>query len=290
VVVNVHHLGDLIEDVVGDGAAFGLKVRFSVERELLGTGGGLGYARRLFRSEPVLVMNAKVVADVDLKAFIEAHESAGRDVVATMALRRAPLGSSFAPVEVDEAGRVIAIRGVRGTYQPVGHVRPMMFTGIHVVTSRLLNRLPSQGESDVIAQAYVPALQSGEAVRFYEVPGYFEEHSTPERYWEGNMALLNKPSLISSAPGPLVGAELSCIIHATVDLQPPYRLCEGALIEAGAVVGPNVVVGAGATVVRNARLANTVVWPGVVVEGEVLNAVVTKEGVVPIATGHNSVM
>ncbi|MDX2023799.1 MAG: NDP-sugar synthase [Deltaproteobacteria bacterium] len=283
VVVNVHHLSEMIEDAVGDGSAFDVHVRFSFERDLLGTGGGLVAARRLFRSEPVLVMNAKVVADVDLKSFISAHAAGGPDVVATMALRPAPAGSAFAPVEVDEAGRVVAIRNARGAYKPVGQVRAMMFTGIHVVTTRLLDRLPRQGESDVIGDAYLPALQMGEVVRFVEVPGYFEEHSTPERYWQGNMALLRKPALISSAPGPLVGADPSCIIHATADLHPPYRICEGALIEAGAVVGPNVVVGAGATVLRNSHLSNTIVWPGVVVDGEVTNAVVTKDDVVPIA-------
>lgn len=285
VVINVHHLGELIEDTVGGGNNFGLSLRFSFERELLGTGGGLAFARRLFRGEPVLVMNAKVVADVDLRAFIEAHKAGGPEVVATMALRPAPAGSTFAPVEVDEAGRVVAIRGERGSYAPVGALRPMMFTGIHIVTSKLLDRLPREGESDVIAAAYLPALQNGEAVRFVEVGGYFEEHSTPESYFAGNMALLNNPSLVTNAPGPIIGADLSCIVHATAELNPPYRICEGALIEAGAVVGPNVVVGAGATVGRNAHVSRSVLWPGVTAQGEVKGAVVTMEGVVQVEGG-----
>lgn len=281
VVINLHHLGEQIEDVVGDGVAYGVKVRYAFEQELLGTGGGLANARRLFRSEPVLVMNAKVVADLDLGQVIKAHESSP-GTEATMALREAPAGSTFAPVEVDETGRVIGIRGERGSVKPVGAVRPLMFTGIHIVSSALLDRLPTQGESDVIADAYLPALRAGAHVGAVEVTGYFEEHSTPERYLAGNLALLRQPGLVSNSPGPLVGAEPSTIIHATAELIPPYRVGEGALIEAGAHVGPDVVIGAGATVSRNARLVRTVVWPGVTVEGQVADAVCCPEGVVEV--------
>lgn len=280
-VVNLHHLGEQIEDAIGDGSAYGVSVRYSFEQELLGTGGGLVKARPLFRSEPVLIMNAKVVVDVDLTTIIAAHAaSAGAE--ATMALRPAPPGSSFAPVEVDATGRVIGIRGERGSHAPVGAVRAMMFTGIHIVGSKLLDRLPREGESDVIADAYLPALRAGALVASVEVSGYFEEHSTPERYLAGNFALLREPGQVSNSPGPLVGAEPSSIVHATAELIPPYRVGEGALIEAGAKVGPFAVVGAGATVSRNAHLQRAVVWPGQTAQGEVSDAVVTAEGVIPV--------
>ena len=41
VVINLHHLGDLIPEVLGDGADLGMALRYSEERQLLGTGGGL---------------------------------------------------------------------------------------------------------------------------------------------------------------------------------------------------------------------------------------------------------
>ena len=47
VVINLHHLGDLIPEVLGDGSDLGLSVTYRHERELLGTGGGL-YAARDF--------------------------------------------------------------------------------------------------------------------------------------------------------------------------------------------------------------------------------------------------
>src|ERR1700690_204610 len=87
-VVNVFHRGDLVQTALGDGRALGLAIDYSVEEQLLGTGGGLARARALFAPGAVLVMNAKVVADLDLPALLAAHGSGG--AVATMLLRDDP--------------------------------------------------------------------------------------------------------------------------------------------------------------------------------------------------------
>src|SRR5882672_9184816 len=64
-VVNIFHHGDLLRDTLG-ASAWGVDVEYSVEAELLGTGGGLAFARARFGAGALLVMNAKVVADLDL--------------------------------------------------------------------------------------------------------------------------------------------------------------------------------------------------------------------------------
>src|SRR5688572_17653753 len=87
VVVNLHHHGEMIREALGDGARFGVRIQYSDEADqLLGTGGGVKRARGLFRSEPVLVMNGKVVADLDLRTVIEAHRSMPTGTAATMVL------------------------------------------------------------------------------------------------------------------------------------------------------------------------------------------------------------
>src|SRR4051794_7347146 len=87
VVINLFHHRDLLRAALADGAGEGVAVAFSEEAELLGTGGGLAQARPLFGPGPLLVMNAKVVADADLRAFVAAHPS---DAEATMLLRDDP--------------------------------------------------------------------------------------------------------------------------------------------------------------------------------------------------------
>src|SRR5688500_16241049 len=88
VVINLHHHPDQIRTAIGDGSAFGVNVRYSMETELLGTGGGVQRARPLFASGPLLIINGKVVADVSLETVMAAHRAAPQGTLATMVVRQ----------------------------------------------------------------------------------------------------------------------------------------------------------------------------------------------------------
>jgi len=275
IVINLHHHGDKLGKTLGDGSQFGVSLRYSVEEELLGTGGGVGKARALFSSEPVLIINGKVAADVDLRAVIAAHAQAPRGTVATMVLRTDPHPELWAPIGVDTDGKVMSIRG-----QSVAHgapLAPRMFTGIQVVESTLLDRLPA-GVSDLIGDAYIPALRAGDRIGFMTMTGYFAEHSTPGSYLAGNLALLANPDLLSHPPGPLVGVDSAAQIDASARIVPPVRLAAGATVEAGAVVGPWAVVCGGGRVSAGAQVVRSVVWSGATARGNTVGTIVAPEG------------
>jgi NDP-sugar pyrophosphorylase family protein len=287
-VVNVFHRGDLVQTVLGErvvsgGAGAGrgstIEITYSVESELLGTGGGLAKARPLFGAGPLLVMNAKVVADLDLPALLAAHAAGG--AAATMLLRDDPEPRRWGAIGVDAAGRVVSILDARSPRPPQGAVTERMFTGVHVLEPALLDRLQPV-VSDVIRDAYIPALLAGETLAATTHAGYFAEHSTPERYLAGNLALLREPALLRDPPGPLVGVDAAAAVDGRARVIAPCRIEAGAVIDADAVVGPGAVVGAGARVAAGARLERAVVWPGAVATGHVTDAVVTPNGTVVV--------
>jgi NDP-sugar pyrophosphorylase family protein len=283
-VVNVFHRGDMVQAMLGERVLSGdgtpaIAITYSVETDLLGTGGGIAKARPLFADGPLLVMNAKVVADLDLPALLAAHAAGG--AVATMLLRDDPEPRRWGAIGVDASGRVVSILDARSPRPPVGAVTERMFTGIHVLSAPLMDRLQPV-VSDVIRDAYIPALLAGETIAAVTHAGYFAEHSTPERYLAGNLALLREPSLLRAPPGPLVGVESGATIHARARVVSPCRIEAGAVVDADAVIGPDVVVGAGAHVAAGARLERAVVWPGAAVTGAVADAVVTPSGTVGV--------
>jgi mannose-1-phosphate guanylyltransferase len=278
VVINVHHLGDRIRASLGDVGDGSVAIRYSVESDLLGTGGGIAHARGLLGTGRVLVMNAKVVADVDLAAVVRAHVAAASE--ATMVLRDDPDPRRWGAISVDSTGRVVGILQARSPLPAQGQVTERMFTGIHVMEPALLDRL-SPIPCDVIRDAYIPALESGVRIGAQRLTGYFAEHSTPPRYLAGNLDLLRAPGLVPHAPGPLTGVDPSARI-AGAHLHPPYRIAADAIVEPGAEIGPDVVVGARAYVRAGARLRRAVVWPDAVVDGDIELAVVTPEGVVNV--------
>lgn len=278
-VVNVFHRGDLVQTTLGDGRVAGLEIAYSVEDELLGTGGGIAKARALFGPGPVLVMNAKVVADLDLPALLAAHAAGG--AVATMLVRDDPDARRWGAITVDAMGRVVGILDARAPHPPEGPVTERMFTGVHVLEPGLLDRLQPVF-SDVIREAYVPALLAGETIRAETLTGYFAEHSTPARYLEGNLALLRAPTLLADPPGALVGVDPSAAVDAAARIVRPVRIEAGAIVERGAEIGPLAVIGQGALVAAGVKVRRAVLWPGATVTTPVTDAVVTPNGTVEV--------
>lgn len=72
VVINLHHLGALIEQHIGDGARFGLRVRYSWEPQKLETGGGLLKALPLLGDGPLWLLNGDVAMTLPLATFPQA--------------------------------------------------------------------------------------------------------------------------------------------------------------------------------------------------------------------------
>jgi NDP-sugar pyrophosphorylase family protein len=254
IAVNLHHRGELIRDELGD------DFYYSDEPTILGTGGGIAkLADWLSRGgrDSFLVVNGKIVTDIDLGATLRHHDATG--AAATMVVREVPDAHQWGAIEIDDAGRVTRIVGEG---RPGAHV--CMFTGVHVLSPRLVARLPATGPSDSIRQGYIPALLAGDRIEGLRHHGYWHEHSTPQRYLQGNWNLLSGSVKLTYLPGP--------IRHFGV----------GATVEAGATLSAQVVVGARSVVRHSARLDRVVLWPDSCVAGAIHDAIVTPRGVFPV--------
>jgi NDP-sugar pyrophosphorylase family protein len=254
IAVNLHHRGELIRAELGDG------FHYSEEQTILGTGGGIVKIADWLTSggrDSFVVVNGKIVSNIDVAATLRHHDAT--NAVATMVVRQVPDADKWGAIYVDDSGRVTRIVG-----QGVPSAHACMFTGVHVISPRLVARLPSTGESDSIRQGYIPALLDGERIEGIRYGGYWHEHSTPERYLQGNWNLLSG-SVTLTQPPPGLGA-----------------IAPSAIIEPGAQLSPLVVVGDRCVVRASARLDRVVVWPDCTVDGELGNAIVTPKGITAV--------
>ncbi len=69
IVINHAHLGDQIEEILGDGEAFGVELRYSREGEPLETAGGIATAMPLIGENIFPVVNADVFCGYDFSRF-----------------------------------------------------------------------------------------------------------------------------------------------------------------------------------------------------------------------------
>lgn len=177
VVINLHHLAPLIEQALGNGSKFGLRIIYSHEPMILGTGGGIKQAEPYFSGEPVLVMNGDTLFELDLSALCAFHRE--RKAAATLVLREDPEAARWGLVEVSEGHRIMRITG-RGLADSAPTI-PRMFAGVHILNPRLLREVKKGVESSII-DPYVSAIQRGELVLGYDLTGYWSDVGTAERY------------------------------------------------------------------------------------------------------------
>jgi len=179
VIVNLHHLGDQIVQAVGDGSRLGLRVVYSHEPALQGTGGGIRQAAPFLTDGPFLVLNGDTLSQCDLTGLIAAHR-AGK-ALATLALREDPEAAAWGPVAVDADLRILQINGA----PPLApHAEPLpspcMFAGIHVMEPAILSAIPP-GPGSLIA-VYHALLGKGQLFRGWRMNGYWSDIGTRERY------------------------------------------------------------------------------------------------------------
>lgn len=177
VVINLHHLGAMIEEALGDGARFGMRITYSHEPVILGTGGGIKQVESWFGGEPVLVLNGDTLFDLDLTSLIAFHRE--QEAAATLVLRQDPEAARWGLVEVTDQAQVLRITGRGRSLSPPTTAR--MFAGIHILHPRLLRSLPVGKESSII-DAYVQGIQEGERIMGYDFDGYWTDVGTPDRY------------------------------------------------------------------------------------------------------------
>ncbi|HSD62080.1 MAG TPA: sugar phosphate nucleotidyltransferase, partial [Burkholderiales bacterium] len=131
IVINHAHLGSMIESRLGDGARYGVRIRYSAEGEALETAGGIARALPLLGDDAFLVVNADIYCEFDFARVAAVLEAMARDGVAALAhlvlVDNPPQhpGGDFAL----DGGRV-AEQGPRLTFSGIGCYRSELFAGV----------------------------------------------------------------------------------------------------------------------------------------------------------------
>lgn len=129
-VINHAHLGALIEAALGDGARWGVRIRYSPESRALETAGGIVQALPMLGSDPFLVVNADVWCDFDLgRAATIAQQMSCQRLLAWCVLVDNPVhhpGGDFGL----RTGRLLDDAAQRFTFAGIGVYRPSLFEGV----------------------------------------------------------------------------------------------------------------------------------------------------------------
>jgi MurNAc alpha-1-phosphate uridylyltransferase len=130
IVVNVSHLGALIEDTLRDGAAFGAHIAYSREPEALETAGGIAGALPLLGEAPFLAVNGDIYTDFNFARLrASAGKLAGAGTLAHLVLVANPPHHPGGDFALDD-GFVDLEGKTRLTFSGIGVYHPQLFAPI----------------------------------------------------------------------------------------------------------------------------------------------------------------
>jgi NDP-sugar pyrophosphorylase family protein len=152
VVVNVHHLPAVVRDYVGDGSDWGLRVRYSEERELLGTAGALIPVLDLLRAGTFAIVFGDNLNELDLADLVRVHRSRGS--LATVALWERTDVTQSGVAELDGDDRVTRFIEKPRPGETSSH---WINAGVIVAEPALLDFVPRDRPSD-LGREILPAL------------------------------------------------------------------------------------------------------------------------------------
>jgi mannose-1-phosphate guanylyltransferase len=258
VVMSCGHLASGVRNVLGDGSAFGIALRYVEEPRPLGTGGALKYAEPLL-DDRFLMLNGDVLTDMDLTTQMAQHEQTG--AVATLALTPVEDPSAYGLVRTADDGRIEAF-----LEKPKPHEidTNLINAGAYMLEREVLDRI-EPGRPTSFEREVFPGL-IGAGLYGFEVSGYWLDIGTPERYLEATHDIL-EGTVATSLDGELGDDRLG--VPADTELAPgaqllaPTLLGRGCAIAAGARIGRHAVVG------DRCRVADSAVVEEAVLHGSV---------------------
>ena len=209
----------------GDGAAFGVQLRYREEHDAWGTAGAVRRCRDFIGGEDVLVISGDAACDFDLRALWRRHRERG--AAATLALSREAEPLRYGLAVTEESGRIRAFIE-KPDWPRV--VTDLVNTGIYVLSPRALDAVPPDRPFDFAKDLFPALLARGEPLLGLPMEGYWCDVGTPLSYYrccvdalEGRLALPCAPEFRSApAAGESAAAEegftLDCPCHSRAAL------------------------------------------------------------------------
>ena len=250
ITLSLSYQPEKIEQQLSDGSDFGVKLRYTVEPQPMGTAGAYKFAEDLIR-EPTVVFNGDILTDLDLKTVIRQHKDRG--ALATIVLAPVENPSAYGLVETERDGRVRRfLEKPKSDEITVNTIN----AGTYILEPEVLDLIPA-GESHSFEYGLFPKLLDDKAAFFAHIPQrtYWIDIGTPARYLQTHHDLLaNRVSRIHIKNR---RGNFDSATHAEIDEH--SIIGDDCTIKPGAQI-INSVLGSGCYVEERARIENSVIW------------------------------
>jgi NDP-sugar pyrophosphorylase family protein len=193
-IVNVHHFADMVIDYLKSNNNFGMRIEISREEVLLDTGGGLKKAAWFFLEdsalrdsnrgdssqidEPFLLHNVDVISTIELRRMLQFHNE--NRALATLAVQNRETSRYLLFDDHHRLrGRRMEVHSPLATrHSPLPQppepspLQALAFSGIHIISPRLLSMLTEEGVFSIIP-SYLRLAAQGQKILAFRADQYY---------------------------------------------------------------------------------------------------------------------
>lgn len=195
VFVNTHYLSEKVEQHLK--SISDLEISVSHEPEILDTGGAIKNLENRFDEDTVVTLNSDALLgrDFPLRRIIQAHLDSRDGRVATLVVRKDPQADLYGALQIDASGRVSRFLDSPPPTElrlenSQGNLEKVMYTGVSVLSRKLLQMMPPEGQAFSLTRAtFAKAFSEGELLQSRLYSGYFCDVGTPERLEQARLAI-----------------------------------------------------------------------------------------------------
>src|SRR3984885_2532811 len=235
VIMSCGFLATSVRNVLGDGSAYGVRLRFVEEPDPRGTAGALKFAESML-DERFLMLNGDVLTDIDLTAQIAQHAQSGAK--ATLALVPVADPSAYGLVHLNDDR---SVRDFVEKPSPDAIDTNLISAGAYVLEREILDLVPADRNVSIEREVWPRLIGNG--LYGFPAESYWLDIGTPERYLQGTFDIIE-------------GNVKRAVLERGVTVAQSAQV--GSLV----VLGEDVSVGAGATVERSVILKGAEIGEG----------------------------
>jgi len=267
IVLATSYLSEVFIPYFGDGAKWGMKIKYAVEKEPLGTGGAIRNAAKLLdTNESVVVLNGDVLSSHNLAEQIRQHEAHDADV--TLHLTEVKDARAFGCVPTDSNGRVTAF--LEKMENPITN---QINAGCYVFNPRVISTIPLDTVVSVERESFPQLVARGAKVFGYVENAYWLDIGTPRALLKASIDIVKRSGDFLAMPGSTI--DPTAVITGGSCIGPNSTVgagahIDGSIIEAGSTIGQNSTisdsfVASGAEVENNAKITSSFVTNGEII-------------------------
>lgn len=270
IVLSLSYQPGKIEQVLGDGSDYGVKLHFITEPSPMGTAGAYKFAAGLLRSTTI-VMNGDVLTDVDISSLLEYHRQ--KRAEATIVLAPVDNPSAYGLVETGSDGSVLRFREKPKAEELSELDINTINAGIYVLEPSVLDLIPKEENSSFEYNVFPDILAGDRPFFAFDLEAaYWRDIGTPESYLQAHHDFL---------AGRIKGFEIER--PAEWEISPTAFIDGASVIAEDCVIKPNArivnsVIGTGVYIDEKAVIENSVIWSHtrVSTQAEIRNAIIAR--------------